>query len=60
MVIDDFVLKADAVVNVIAQWKPDLSKASRVSTAILQAAGAELQQVVHSQKTNQMLQRYLL
>jgi hypothetical protein len=39
------VLKADAVVNVIAQWKPDLSKASRVSTAILQAAGAELQQV---------------
>ena len=56
MVIDDFVLKADAVVNVIADPKPDLSNASRVSAAIFRAAGAELQQVVDNQKTNQVLQ----
>jgi hypothetical protein len=52
---DDFVLKTDAVVNVIADSKPDLSKASQVSAAIFKAAGAELQQVVHNQKANQVL-----
>jgi hypothetical protein len=41
-------------VNVIADSKPDLSRASRVSAAILKAAGAELQQVVHIQKTSQV------
>lgn len=45
-----FVLKADAVVNVIATTKLDLSAASQVSAAILKAAGKPLQEVTISMK----------
>ena len=38
-------IKADAVVNIIANRKPDLSRASKVSSAFSAAAGAQLKQV---------------
>lgn len=37
--------QADVLVNVIADEKRDLKRASRVSAAIVKAAGPELQQV---------------
>lgn len=39
-------MKADVIVNIIADRKRDLSDASRVSAAINTAAGPQLKQVI--------------